>query len=347
MKSQGLDVTEATPTIFLTLTGIPQTTRPSFDTPCFVRDSQGAWRPLHGDLLYEIDAECVNLHDAFAAAIFGGLDGYHKRLPALPPFIYEAGLNSESSISRDNFEKFLGALKELPDLYQFLYLYDCCKLVSGIQGCTLEVCFLIGEFYRILNLEEFFLSSAQEPDGVRWVKSPTVTSLTATLNVIYIRLHSLLDYTTKLVFEIEHLRRDFRNYPKLSSSKILFGDRRRTGWDLKVGTLFEPEEPMHEIELVRNLVIHDGLLDDMPKAYKVVRGGKAVEKFVLMPDRNGLQLERYKNRNLFYSREDKVNLRLLSLLEAFQRKQLTTLKLALTRLHAIGEQRARLCTQRI
>jgi hypothetical protein len=50
--------------------------------------------------------------------------------------------------------------------------------------------------------------------------SPVVTSLTATLNIIYIRLHSLLDYTTKLVHEIEHLRADFSSYPKLSSSNI-------------------------------------------------------------------------------------------------------------------------------
>jgi hypothetical protein len=171
--------------------------------------------------------------------------------------------------------------------------------------------------------------------------SPVVTSLTATLNVIYIRLHSLLDYTTKLAHEIEHLRADFSGYPKLSSSHIQFGDRRRVGWGEPAGTLFESGEPITEIELVRNLVIHDGLLDDMPKAYKVVRDGRAVEKFVLMPDRAGGRLDRYKNRALFYSREDKINLRLPTLVADFQAKQLATLRRALARLEQIGAARAR------
>jgi hypothetical protein len=74
--------------------------------------------------------------------------------------------------------------------------------------------------------------------------------------------------------------------------------------------------------------IHDGLLDDMPKAYKVVADGRAVEKFVLLPDRGPEgRLERFKNRNLFYSREDKINLRLPALLNAFQARQVVTLKL--------------------
>ena len=46
-----------------------------------------------------------------------------------------------------------------------------------------------------------------DTDGVRWITSPVVSSITAMLNVIFIRLHSLLDYA-KLVHEIEHLRSD-------------------------------------------------------------------------------------------------------------------------------------------
>ncbi|RUV27879.1 hypothetical protein [Mesorhizobium sp. M5C.F.Ca.IN.020.32.2.1] len=334
------DSEEATPSnspetqepLFLTLRGVPQHDGPPAGEPAYVRDPQGAWRPLHGDRLYDIEAECVRLHDAFAAALFGDIDAYHKRLPHVPPFIWEAGLNSESTLSRDAFEQALVQHRQLPDLSRLLYLYDCRKLVAGIQECTKEVCFLVGEFYRSLNLDELFYPPIAEPDGVRWVTSPVVTSLTATLNVIYIRLHSLLDYTTKLVHEIEHLRADFSTYPKLSSSNILFGDRRRTGWGEAAGTLFEPGEPVTEIELVRNLVIHDGLLDDMPKVYKVLQDGRAIEKFVLIPDRTDGRLDRFKNRTLFYSRDDKINLRLPALILDFQTKQLVTLQRALARL---------------
>jgi hypothetical protein len=220
-------------------------------------------------------------------------------------------------------------------------LYDCRKLISGIQECTKEVCFLVGEFYRSLNLDQLFYPPLAEPDGVRWITSPVVTSLTAMLNVIFIRLHSLLDYTTKLVHEIEHLRQDFSTYPKLSSSSIQFGDRRRTGWGEEPGTLFEFSEPMREIELVRNLVIHDGLLDDMPKVYKVVKDGRTVEKFVLMPDRTGGRFDRHRNRALFYSGDDKINLRLPTLISQFQVRQLVTLERALIRLADIGKNRAK------
>ena len=88
----------------------------------------------------------------------------------------------------------------------------------------------------------------------------------------------------------------------------------------------EPCEAVSEVELVRNLLIHDGLLDDMPKGYEVIQGGVAIERFVLMPDRKDGQLERFKNRRLFYGREDKINLRLAGLVRAFQAREVETLK---------------------
>lgn len=328
--------------LFATLHGIPTHVRPAVGELAYARDPQGAWRPLQGDLLQEIETECLRLHDQLAAALFGDLAAYHQLLPVIPQFIPEAGLNSESALSREHFELFVGQLRasqHLP-LYKLLYLYDCRKLVSGIQECTKEVCYLVGEFYRILNFDDLCFPPVQEPDGVRWVTSPVVTILTATLQIVFIRLHSLLDYVTKLIYEIEHLRHDFTHYPKLSSSSIQFSDHRRTSLRGAAGTLFEPGEPVSEIELVRNLVIHDGLLDDMPKAYKVVRDGRAVEKFVLMPDRKEGRFDRYKNRSLFYSREDKINLRLPSLIADFQTKQLATLQGGLTLLIEVGRARS-------
>ncbi|WP_155490308.1 hypothetical protein [Pseudomonas syringae group genomosp. 3] len=92
------------------------------------------------------------------------------------------------------------------------------------------------------------------------------------------------------------------------------------------GSLFESCEEVQEVESVRNLLIHDGLLDDMPKAYEVIQNGVAIERFILMPDRTNGQFERYKNRRLFYGREDKINLRLASLVRAFQLREVETLK---------------------
>ena len=313
----------------LHLNGVPTKFRNGTAGDCFLQEPMGSWRPLMDDGLYAVEAECVELHQDFAAKIFDGLDAYWRLLPLVPPFLSEAGLNSEAAVSREDFERALIELASFPDLNRFLYLYDCRVLVSAIQECTKEVSQLTGEFYRILNLEPFFTLRMPVDDGMRWSTSPSVTMLFSTLGFLFIRLHSLLDYLAKLACEVERLPKDFKYYPKLASSNFLFGDRKKLK-KLKLekvkGTLFEPCEEVAEVELIRNLIIHDGLLDDMPKAYEVIEGGKAVERFVLMPDRKNGQFDRFKNRRRFYGSEDKINLRLTILVRGFQNRQIETLK---------------------
>ena len=93
--------------LFLTPHGVPRKDPPAAGETAYVRDPQGAWRPWQGDLLYEIEAECVRLHDAFAAALFGDIRLYPQLLPVIPQFVREAGLNSESTLSQEDFEKFV------------------------------------------------------------------------------------------------------------------------------------------------------------------------------------------------------------------------------------------------
>ncbi len=183
---------------FLTLHGVPKEFDGDWSQAGYLRDPQGAWRPVRGDRLHDVEDVCVRLHDAFAASLFGTLANYHALLPSVPEFVLLGGLNSECPLSREQFEQILARFKDLPHLNRLLYLYDCRQLVAGVQECTKEVCFLVGEFYRILNLEEFFFPPIQEDDGTRYCTSPVVTTLVAVLNMIYVRLHSLLDYVTKL-----------------------------------------------------------------------------------------------------------------------------------------------------
>jgi hypothetical protein len=324
--------------VLLTLHGIPKAFDGDWSQPGYLRDPQGAWRPVQGDRLYDIEGISVQLHDSFAAVLFGKLADYHAVLPTVPEFVYLGGLNSECPLPREQFEHFLAMIKDHPHLNRLLYLYDCRQLVAGIQECTKEVCFLVGEFYRILNVEELFYPPVLEEDGTRYCTSPVVTTLIAVLNMVYVRLHSLLDYATKLVVEIEKLRANFSTYPKLASSGTLFGGHKRVGWGGRAGTLFEDCDTVDEVELFRNQIIHDGLLDDMPKAYMVIKGAAAVEKFILLPNRVGPQFSRYRNRHLFFGAEDKINLRLPTLLADYQARQVTTLEMLLARLQALPGQ---------
>lgn len=310
----------------LHLNGIPTLFRDGLAGDCFLQRSDGAWRPILDDGLYAVEAECVALHDALAAKIFGGIARYYQQLQLIHPALGQAGLNSEAAISKDDFEKLLAQAAAFPDLYRFAYLYDARMLVSAIQECTKEVSELTGEFYRILNLEPFFMPAIPQEDGERWNTSPKVTLLFSTLGFIYIRMHSLLDYVAKLAWEVENLPTDFTKYPSLKSANILFGKHKRLSITKTPGTLFEPCDEVAEVELIRNLLIHDGMLDDMPKAYEVIEKGVAIERYVLMPDRKNGQFERFKNRHRFYGQSDKINLRLTTLVRGFQARQVETLK---------------------
>lgn len=315
---------------YLRKNGIPSETPPDGDEVWFSLDGMGTWIPNKGNYLYEIENACLSLHDGLATQIFGSLMTYYSIVtsnPEVVSILVHAGLNSELAISRLDFEKILTAkLSDHSSVNKLLYLYDCRRLVSSIQECSKEVVQIQGEFYKTLNLEPLFYPDIKESDGLRYITSATTTKLHLLLSFVYIRMNSMLDYTTKLVFEVDNLSSNFDNYPKLKSQKVMYGDKSKISINNMVDTIFEPSPLIVEIELFRNLIIHDGLLDDMPKAYKVVLEGKDVEKFVLMPDRSETgYLEKYKNRNRFFSKEDKINLRLTELISDFQITMVSTL----------------------
>lgn len=309
---------------YLHLDGFPTEAPPNDGRPYFEFDPQGAWRISQGSALSDVETVCVELHSAFKQAIMRGVP-YDDLIYRLPPFVSIAGHNSEAPISRVIFEKALVETAAFPELNRFLYLYDCQHLVASIQECAKEIEQLVGEFYFTFNTESFFYPPMKHQDGLRYSSSPVTTKLSAYLSFIFVRMHSLLDYTVKVAIEAEHLRRDFRKYPRLSSLSAQYGDRKRVSFNGEAGTLFESCEFLITVETLRNHIIHDGLLDDMPKAYERIEGGVAVEKFVLLPDMTGGRFDRSVNRNLFFGGEDRINLRLPTLVAEFQSRQVETL----------------------
>jgi hypothetical protein len=137
------------------------------------------------------------------------------------------------------------------------------------------------------------------------------------MTFVFIRMHSLLDYTVKLAIEAEGLPQEFAKYPNMRSLNEQFGSRKKISFNKSAGTLFEECEFITTIETLRNHLIHDGLLDDMPKAYERIKQSAAVERFVLFPDMTQGRFDRYGNRNLFFSREDKINGRLPEIFTEF------------------------------
>ena len=118
-----------TQTPFLNLNGVPTAGPPEGDQMFFRRDSMGVVQASRGDLSFEVEAECIAIHDALAGRIFGSREAYHALSPATPQFVPMAGLNSESTLSKAVFEQFLVHMKDIPYVNQTLYLADCQKLV--------------------------------------------------------------------------------------------------------------------------------------------------------------------------------------------------------------------------
>lgn len=317
--------------LHLNLNGVPSE-RPRQDgIPYLWFDPQGVWRLSHGDMSYEVEDVCIRIHDALRRAVIEDAP-YNALLPAVPQFAHLSGLNSESTLSKVDFEKFLRLTADFPEINRFLFLYDTQKLVGSIQECMKELIQMVGEFYRILNTEALFYPPIQQDDGIRYNTSPTVTKLFALLTFVFVRMHSLLDYMVKLALEAEGIPKDFTKYPKLRSSNEQFGSRKKVSFNKHPGSLFEDCEFITFVETLRNHLIHDGLLDDMPKAYERIENGVAVERFLLLPDMTSGRFDRFGNRNLFFSREDKINERLPEILAEFQTRLIVTLGESLKKL---------------
>lgn len=285
------------------------------------------WRTNRRDRAYEISDLCRALDDGFRSVIFQDVE-YQMLVGAMPQFVAEGGLSADCPIGSGTFERFLAGFAGRPEVNKFLYFYDCERLVSSVSECLTEVNNAMGDFYYTLNLG-FLESDAARlgGDGVVTTRSSRVTQLMASLNFIFIRLHSLLDYSVKLAIEAETIKTDFSRYPKMKSASAQFGDRRRVSFNGAAGTLFEPCAFINTVESLRNHLIHDGLLEEQPKLFERVKNGAVVERFVLFPDMTDGRFDRYGNRNLFYGGEDKINLRLPDLVLEFQTRLEATLKL--------------------
>jgi hypothetical protein len=310
----------------LNLNGIASVEPPSDGNIHFQRRFDGGWMLSSGGGLEPIWDACRRIDFAFQRRIMSGVD-YANFAPALPMFVVNAGLNSEAPISRDLFGELLSLPFEIPERNRFLYLYDCERLTWSVRQCIEEIQEILGAFYAIFNTASLTGGPPLRPDGVVFSRSPKVTQLFANLSFIFIRLHSLLDYCVKLAIEAATLQTSSQNYKRMASRGRQFGNRKNVTWNGSQGTLFEDCELVRTVETLRNHIVHDGLLDALPKVYERYSEGALVERFILFPDMTDGRLDSFVNRNLFYGREDKINLRLPTLISEFWDRLAETLRM--------------------
>lgn len=321
--------------IFLGLDGIPTTILPSTDIDYLFYNLTGHWSFSNSFCLENLFSCYDSLYSKFINKLWGSMKEYNDFKKCLDldtwRILFDSGRNPEISFSKLDFSRSIDTIRNHRSkgvIYKFLYTIDFYTLISNVLEVTKEISYLTGDFYYILNCSSDFTGLPdQNKVGIRTSKSPAANKLVALMALIYIRLHSLLDYHTKLAYEIEKTQTNFEKYPRLFSKNKLYSDRKKLSINGSKGTLFQKDAFIVEIESYRNELIHNSLLDDEPRIYERYENNQLAERYLLLPDvdKNG-QLESYINRKFFYSNERKFNYILPDLLRIFQERQLKTLQ---------------------
>lgn len=257
----------------------------------------------------ELEKTCINIRSEFATKIFGSLQNYYDLLPSISPALQMGGIDAEVNVSKNDFEKFINSLNNNELINKILYFYDCANLIETLQNSILETKYLFGQFYKILNEKSFLIDGSlnDESRGSIYASGPLVTNLTSIVNHLFINLYSQLDFVTKIVYEYENLDIEYINYPSLKANKILYGSGNRTKLkDLK-NSIYEKSDSVLKIITLRNEIVHNASIDNLPKVYHTIMGRVVLEKFILIPDFKDGSLQKFRNRNRFFNNDTKLN----------------------------------------
>ena len=280
---------------------------------------------ISNDNTTEIDFKLISLTHKIADKLFGSVQNLYGILPFKSTVYSYAGVDAEIKISKQEFEKWVNSEKS-EETHKLLFYYDFQNLVGSLQNLVQESRLLFCNFYEILNTNSFMLSDKpMQPDILMFASGQLVTNVFSTVNHLFINLASQLDFTTKIAFEIENLPSDFKEYPKLKSNGILYGDSKKIkGFNFNK-TLFDRTDEIKLILSLRNEIVHNASFENIPKVYQVFRDNVMIEKFIYIPDTTKGNFDTFKNRNRFFNNEEKLNQKLPELITEFWKKMEMTI----------------------
>lgn len=303
--------------------------------PSELPKEQEIWfQKLHGEILFKdeelilkIDSLCANLYDLFIGKIFADRQLYYSKISLVPLWISEGGIGPELKISKEQFEKFVSSVEKDELSNKFLYYFDCSNLISTLQNSVVESNYLLAHFYEVFNENDFsFQNSTILSNGVQFVAGITVTKIFSILNYIFINLNSQLDFISKICYEYEKMESNFKTYPKLKSSTILYGNHKKLSFANQKDSVFENCASIRKILTIRSELVHNASIEGLPKVYQVIKDGHVVEKFILFPDFKDGNLKTYKNRRRFFDDDHKLNELLPELLVEYWSRLKNTLE---------------------
>jgi hypothetical protein len=291
---------------------------------CFEELYEGEYVFNGDNIFYELDANCVEIYDTFQNILFPDSDAYYKEQSVMPIWSYSGGHDSDSGIDKYFFEKMLNAQKS-EQFHKHIYLADCQAMISALQDRFLFIKGVFVDFYKSLSSIQ---GRTINEDTIIWVSGQSTATVFSNLYNVFITSYSTLDLITKIAFELENIRNDFSNYPKLASSNVLFGAKTKIQNINTKDTVFENCELINTIVNIRNELIHNGSWETNPKVFMEFQGNKVVKKWILFPDTENGNICTFKNRKRFFGKGEEINERLPNIvLEILNRMNETVKKI--------------------
>lgn len=250
---------------------------------------------------YELDNELVGLYDIFRDIIFPDMDEYYEEIKHLPIWVQEAGQDSNCTLSVKDFKEYI-EINDIPNLYRHLYLVDCQFLVGTVQNLASAMEDMFINYYKTLSspdAENFFRSYPYE-DGIIMVMSKEARSASTYTETYFTKAYSILDIMCKICYEIENKCTNFESYPKMKSSKVLWGNRKKLKIYETKNTIYENCELIKSIESIRNETVHNGAWELNPKIFIRFDDSCEVERYTLFPYMSQGHLSTVKNRRHFF-----------------------------------------------
>lgn len=254
------------------------------------------------ELFFELDNLLVNTHDLFIEKLFD--DHYFTDTASLGMWTINSGINPESRLDKVTFEKYLTKYNnEITN--KALLLEDIRCIITCVQERIVETKYLFEEFYKCLNSIEAEYSSFLD-SSVIFLSGGKTTPLFSLLENFFVKLYSIMDLLTKLIYEKKSTYDDFKLYPKLKSREKLFGDIKYT--DEYKNTIYEKDSNINLLINIRHEIIHNGTFMHQNYLYFLFDENKKLyEKFIFLMDTENGNFCTVKNRKKFYSSDRKLN----------------------------------------
>jgi|SRR5690606_30635108 len=281
-----------------------------------------------GDILPDIDTLCTELHNLLADKLFGGVEKDYSLLDSVPIWIVNGGISPDVKISKENFENFASKRLDNEKFNRLLYFFDFRNLISTIQNSVITTRYLLGQFYKFFNETDYLAGGKPvNSTGVQFTTGPLVINTYSTIYHLFIALHGLLDYTTKICYEFEHMPSEFKKYNTLKSNKVYFKDKnQKISSHNNSNTIFEESETINMIISIRNEIVNHFSFTNTPKIYLSYKDDVLTEKYILLSDFKKGAFKTYKNRKYFYSENNKLNEMLPYMVTGLWKSLKTTLK---------------------